>query len=69
MDLTQEIKGEWAAMSRKERIAATDSVVGEMVKLREERKYAAHNTAIAGFHDTRVTIEKIADLVRGRILL
>ncbi|KIP01436.1 hypothetical protein PHLGIDRAFT_17194 [Phlebiopsis gigantea 11061_1 CR5-6] len=59
MELTQEIKAEWASMSVEDRIDATDALIEEMNDEREQRQYTPHNSAIGGFHDTRVTIGKV----------
>ena len=51
-------------MSKQERIDATQDVLDEMNTEREERKFAAHNTTIGAFYDTRATLDRICDEVR-----
>lgn len=57
-DIAREAADEWANMSEEERIAATDDVLAKMEELRENRKHAAHSSAIAAFHDTRSTMDR-----------
>lgn len=38
-------------MSEEERVRATDDVLEEMEELRENHRYAAHNSSLASFHD------------------
>ena len=63
IDISREAKEEWAAMSKQERIEATQDVLDEMNTERTERKFTAHNTTIGAFHDTRATLDRICDEV------
>ena len=62
--LAQEFKGEWAAMSEEDRIAATNDAMGEVEEGRQRRKYEARNSAIGSFHDSRATVDKVIHEVR-----
>ena len=51
-------------MSEADRITTTDDAVGHMEETRQRRKYAARNTAIGSFHDSRTTVDKVIQEVR-----
>lgn len=65
MELTQEIKAEWASVSVEDRINATNALIKEMNNEREQHQYTLHNSAIGGFQDTWVTIGKVWTKVRS----
>lgn len=57
------IRSEWSAMSKEEQHIATEETFVKMSEDRETKATGRVNTSISAFHDARVTLQKIEDMV------
>ncbi|KAL7283094.1 hypothetical protein ACG7TL_002519 [Trametes sanguinea] len=62
-DVVKKFSEEWNQMSEEEKEAATADLVADLQERRETNATAAHNVAIASFHDASATITRVEEEV------
>lgn len=64
-ELEHEIAMVWNGMTDSEKMEATTDAIEELKEHRANKSIAVHNVPISAFHDTHVTLDKIASEVRN----